>query len=102
MKIASFNAQRFGLKKALDPGVLSTLIKVKVKGVSWTAASCLDHQDNKYLTGIFVQLRRKELKLCLRYENNLLICSALCSFEDRVPIRYNSNFGGSGCERNIC
>ncbi|XP_011600822.2 deoxyribonuclease-1-like [Takifugu rubripes] len=28
MKIASFNAQRFGLKKALDPGVLSTLIKI--------------------------------------------------------------------------
>lgn len=74
MKIASFNAQRFGLKKAMDPGVLSTLIKVKVKAVSWTAASCLDHKDNKCLTGIFVRLRRKELKLCDRYENNLSNC----------------------------
>lgn len=70
MKIASFNAQRFGLKKALDPGVLSTLIKVNVKAVGWTAASCLGHKDNKRLTEIFVCLRKKELKLCVRYENN--------------------------------
>ncbi|CAG11295.1 unnamed protein product [Tetraodon nigroviridis] len=28
MKIASFNAQRFGLRKAQDPDVLSTLIKI--------------------------------------------------------------------------
>lgn len=29
MKIASFNAQRFGVTKLSDPDVLSTLIKVK-------------------------------------------------------------------------
>lgn len=48
MKIASFNAQRFGLRKSLDPDILSTLVKVKT--VSWTAASYLDHKDNKCLT----------------------------------------------------
>lgn len=31
MKIASFNAQRFGLRKASDPDVLSALVKVKNK-----------------------------------------------------------------------
>lgn len=29
MKIASFNVQRFGLKKVSDPAVVSTLVKVK-------------------------------------------------------------------------
>lgn len=64
MKIASFNAQRFGLKKALDPGVLSTLIKVKVKAVSWTAASCLDHKDKKCLTEIFAVTQKGAKTMC--------------------------------------
>lgn len=52
MKIASFNAQRFGLRKALDPGILSTLIKVQAKAVHEAAAMCPDQEDDndKYLT----------------------------------------------------
>lgn len=46
MKVASFNAQRFGLRKAQDRDVLSALIKVKTKTVMWAAAANLDRKDN--------------------------------------------------------
>lgn len=61
MKIASFNAQRFGLRKALDQDVLSTMIKVKIRNSywSWAAAAYTDHKDNMCLTDWY---------LCCGYE----------------------------------